>query len=95
MWDARIKAYGSKVARMETGSAVLCCCWGGEGGVGGGGPGWLAAGGGIGLDSMQGTSENVGGWLRVWDVRMWKLVSSRSIEAVAFNHLFSPLLSDS
>ena len=74
VWDARIKAYGSKVARMDTGSAVLCCCWGGEGGVGGGGPGWLAAGGGIGLDSMQGTSENVGGWLRVWDVRMWKMV---------------------
>jgi WD40 repeat protein len=64
-WDPRAK-YGGRLETLGCGSAVLCCCFGG------GEAGWLAAGGGTPLDSMTASSDNTGGWLRVWDVRTWK-----------------------
>ena len=75
VWDTRAK-YGGNIKTLQCGSPVLSVCWGGamESAQGS----WLAAGGGIPLDSMAGTSENIGGWLRVWDVRTWRVVGDCS-----------------
>jgi WD40 repeat protein len=57
VWDLRARGRG-RVTALACGAPALSCCWG---------PGgrWLAAGGGMPLDSMAGTSDNVAGWLRV------------------------------
>ena len=68
VWDAR--APEAPVARLETSSPVLCVRWGG--------PPFLCAGGGVAPDSMAGTRENVGGWLRVWDPRTWRVLGDAS-----------------
>jgi len=60
-----------KIAQLKCGAAVACCCWGPEGGSE---LSWLAAGGGIPSDSFMGSTDCVGGWIRIWDPRMWKAV---------------------
>uniref|UniRef100_A0A7S3LIM8 U-box domain-containing protein n=1 Tax=Aplanochytrium stocchinoi TaxID=215587 RepID=A0A7S3LIM8_9STRA len=71
VWDTRVKC-GNKIARLSTGAMVLCCCWGPTNGTCGGVLPWLAAGGGTPSDSFNASSDNVCGWLRVYDPRMWK-----------------------
>ena len=75
IWDPRAK-FGGKVKTLYCGSPVLSVCWGGVGGSATGS--WLTAGGGIPLDSMAGSSENIGGWIRVFDIRTWRVVGDCS-----------------
>jgi len=72
IWDTRQK-YSNRIARLNAGATVLCCCWGASGEFGGELP-WLAAGGGTPSDSFNASSENLRGWLRVYDPRMWKAI---------------------
>jgi len=65
--------YRGKVASLKTGAAVLTCCWGPTEDAPGPLP-WLAAGGGVPLDSFNASSDNIGGWARIWDPRTWKVV---------------------
>lgn len=71
--DPRSSNSDGKVARLSTGAAVLTVCWGPMDDVPGGLP-WLAAGGGVPLDSFNANSDNLGGWIRIWDPRMWKAI---------------------
>ncbi|GBG29315.1 U-box domain-containing protein 54 [Hondaea fermentalgiana] len=70
--DPRASGNG-RVAQLSTGAAVLSMCWGPTDDAPGALP-WLAAGGGVPLDSFNASSDNIGGWVRVWDPRMWKPV---------------------
>ena len=70
IWDCRAK-YGGRITSLRCGSPVLSLTWGGGSITGD----WLAAGGGIPPDDMRGSTEDVDGWIRVWDVRTWKIVA--------------------
>jgi WD40 repeat protein len=65
IWDIRCSPGQDSVAVLETGSPVLTCEWG---------DGFLSAGGGVPIDAMFGTSDNIGGWVRMWDPRTWKVL---------------------
>ena len=68
IWDTRA-ANGGKVKKLQCNAPVLTMCWGDGANTGNS---WLAAGGGVCHDSFSGTTENVGGWLRIFDCRTWK-----------------------
>ena len=83
VWDLRTPPR-EPVARLEAGSMVLCLRWG---------LGFLCAGGGIPFDTSFGTSENVGGWLRVWDPRTWQVLGDAARELPRPTDRWTPSLS--
>lgn len=69
IWDPR--ASDPIIAKIDASSPVLCLSWDGD---------YLCAGGGTAADSMTGSSsEYMGGWLRFYDPRTWKIVGDAII----------------
>jgi WD40 repeat protein len=68
VWDPRAR---DRVAVLQVGAVALTAQWGDR---------FLAVGGGTPLDSFSATSENVGGWLRVWDARTWSVLGDAAVQ---------------
>jgi len=77
VWDPRCEA---AVATMHTSSMVLQLSFG---------DGFLTAGGGTPLDSFSSPSENVGGWVRVFDRRTWSVLGDAAIAPPSLLKRFS------
>jgi WD40 repeat protein len=68
---------GRPAARLNAGAIVLSVAWGPSEHVMGSLP-WLAVGGGTPPSSFSASSDNLGGFIRIYDPRTWKAVGDCS-----------------